>query len=324
MASSRFKLYATHLKMKTKKKLNIVVFCGGYSNERDISLLSGKEIAKNLNKEKYNIVLSILPNDKKKIIGAVLKNINNKDLAFLALHGEFGEDGKIQAVLETLNIPFTGSSSISSAIAMDKKMTLNIAKNNKILAPKEIKNITNAKFPCILKPNSSGSSIGVFLINSKAELKKALEKNKKNDFLIQEFIEGIELTCGVLGNSDQKNILVMPPVQIKTKEEFFTKKAKYSAKTEEICPANISKKTAQKVKSLAKKVHKLLKCDGLTRSDFILAKNGKLYFLEINTIPGATKNSLCPKEARAMGMSFPEFLDKQIELALKRHEKNRN
>ena len=179
----------------------------------------------------------------------------------------------------------------------------------------------NIGYPCIVKPNESGSSIGMTIVKKQSELKKAISLAFKEDdlLIVEEYIRGRELTCGVLGNTGKTDLLILPPVEIIVHDSiFFNYKEKYFSKTvEEICPADIGKKITDEVQKTARLVHEVLGCDGLTRSDFILSeKNGKLYFLEINTIPGQTEVSLCPKEAEVFGWTFPEFVEKQIELAL--------
>jgi len=313
------------------KKINIAIIGGGVSNERDISLKTSRQITEALSTKKYKI--SFIDVGKKDW----LKKINTKiDVAFIALHGKFGEDGKIQAILDFFEVPYTGSGVLASALGMDKIKCLEFIKNQNINVPHFIslrkrdgmkldllKKIVkkNISYPCVVKPNESGSSIGISIVKNQAGLKQALSEAFKEDslLLIEEYIKGRELTCGVMGNTGKTDILALPPVEIIVQgNKFFDYQEKYFSKTvKEICPADINKKITDEIKKAAKLAHETLGCDGLTRSDFILSeKNNKLYFLEINTIPGQTETRLCPKEAKAVGWTFQEFIEKQIKLAL--------
>ncbi len=321
-----FLVYAFYM-----NKLKVSIICGGFSNEREVSLKSGLGVADALSPEKYDINIVELGDDRE-------WHKNNKafieqtpDLVFIALHGKYGEDGTIQSILDDLNIPYTGSNAQVSRLAMDKKATIETVESIGIQVPQSIlsgKNIQNSEeisFPCVVKPNESGSSIGVSIVDTKDELNSALEIAFKEDdrVLIERYIKGREFTCGVLGNSDDEELIVLPLVEIITHDEaFFDYEAKYNSRTvEEICPAQIDKEVSDKIQELSKKIHRHLGCDGLTRSDFILSEDGQIYFLEINTIPGMTQVSLVPKEAAAAGMSLGEFFEKQVELALKKYFK---
>lgn len=268
--------------------------------------------------------------------GLAKSELKTLDLVFLVLHGKYGEDGRIQSLLDLLQIPYTGSNVLASAMGMNKLKTIALLENQSIKIPETIalfslpSNLSNllkkiqltlTGFPVIVKPNGSGSSVAVSIVKNKNELMPSIKKafNEDSTVLIQKYIKGREITCGVWGNSEKTPIDPLPPIEIIVHDEpFFDYQAKYlSQKTEELCPAPLDERQTQKVQNLAIKVHALLGCDGLTRSDFILSENDQqFYFLEINTIPGLTKESLCPKEAKTAGLSFSEFLDKQIELAL--------
>lgn len=177
-------------------------------------------------------------------------------------------------------------------------------------------------FPCFIKPNASGSSVGMSLVDEPSALDAALAAAfaECEMVLVQERIRGREFSCGALGNSGQTDILALPVVEIITTARFFDYEAKYDAsKTREVCPAEIDAALAARIQDAARIAHKALRCDGLTRSDFIASEDGTIYFLEINTIPGMTEASICPKEAAALGWSFADLLDKQIVLALQRH-----
>ncbi|MEN9557668.1 MAG: hypothetical protein RL141_37 [Candidatus Parcubacteria bacterium] len=252
------------------------------------------------------------------------------DIVFIALHGAFGEDGRIQALLEMIGLPFTSSGVLASALAMDKDRTQALLAGNGVRVPKTTMvtreyfahiNLNALPIPCVVKPNAAGSSVGVTIVRTRAQLRAALRKALKEDrrVLVQEYLRGRELTCGVMGNTHQpETFMALPPVEIIADGTFFDYKAKYhSTKTQDLCPAPLTPALTKKIQAIAKKAHILLGCDGLTRSDFIL-KGNTLVFLETNTIPGITTHSLCPKEAAAMGISLTDFLTKQIDLALKK------
>ena len=315
-----------------KKKIKVGVISGGFSNEREISLLTGAQIVKAIPKEKYESVLIEVPNDEKKVISELTKQIIQKkiEVAFIGLHGRFGEDGKIQAILETLGVSHTGPGVLASALGMNKVKCMEYLERYDVLSPNFIalydqKSDPKARvkkeigFPCVVKPNESGSSVGVEIVKDEKKLRSAIKKAFKEDgvVIIQKYIKGRELSCGVMGNVNQKKS-VLPVIEIIPHDaEFFDYQTKYfSETTEEICPTNIGAKNEKKVRELSKIVHEAIGADGLTRSDFILTKDQKIYFLEINTVPGQTQASLCPKEANAAGISFPEFLEKQIQMAL--------
>ncbi|MFA6099802.1 MAG: D-alanine--D-alanine ligase family protein [Patescibacteria group bacterium] len=342
-------------------KIRVAIICGGISNEREVSLKSGQQVLLNLDREKYEPqMVEIAANgqwllrsadpakelptqDEHQLVvrspfEAATAQGKPFDVAFLALHGKFGEDGRIQALLELVNIPYTGSGVLASALCMDKAKTHNYLASFGIVSPNFLviretdRNLDEiqqkidelVQYPCVVKPNESGSSVGITIVKTKDELSPALAKAFKEDktVLIQQLIEGREITCGVLGNSDQNDLRALPPVEVIADGEFFDYNAKYSsAKTQEICPAPLDPAMTKQVQDLSLKIHALLDCDGLSRSDFILRDND-FYFLEINTLPGLTEQSLCPKEVAAAGMSYTEFLNQLIDLALQKTQDN--
>ncbi len=318
--------------------MKVAVLAGGPSNERDVSLRSAAQIVKALPKARYAATLIEIPKD-----GAwpSWKDLAGFDVAFIGMHGKFGEDGRPQAFLEIMGVPYTGSGVLASALGMDKARTLETVARHGIHVPEEIVLATPPRgaaararyariaaekigIPCVVKPNQSGSSIGVTIARTKAALAPAIAKAFREDqnVIVQRYIKGREITCGVMGNSGRTRLVALPPVEIVAAGEFFDYRAKYFAKeTREICPAPLGGKMTREVQKLAMKAHEALGCDGATRSDFILTPGGRFYFLEINTIPGLTEASLLPKEAAAQGMTFGEFLEAQILLALDRHGK---
>jgi len=280
-------------------KLRVGVLMGGDSCEREVSLMSGKEIIKNLDTKKYEVVEIVIPQD--------LAKVKEVDMAFLALHGKGGEDGVIQGYLETLGIKYTGCGVLASAIGMNKKFFKWVMEHNNILMPKTV-----SKAPCVVKPNCGGSSVGVSIVENENELSDAIELAKKYDseIIIEEYIEGIEVSCGILGNE------VLPVIEIVSKKDFFDYEAKYTeGMSEEICPARLSEEVSKKVQELTMRVFEMIGGKGYARVDFII-KDKRAFLLEINTLPGMTPNSLLPKEAKAAGYSFSQMLDRIIESAL--------
>lgn len=319
--------------MAELQKQIVGVLAGGRSNERAVSLKSAEQVAHNLPTNKYDVHIIEIPDGS---IAPVFDQLQGIDVAFIAMHGTYAEDGRIQGLLDMLGIPYTGSGVLASAIGMNKAKTCELvglhgvrspqffelyamSENTQTLAEK-IKN--DIGFPCVIKPNESGSSVGVSIIHDESAIEAAVRTAFAEDdsVLVEQYIKGREVTCGVLGNTYQTELRALPIVEIIAKASFFDYHAKYESKeTQEICPANLSPTLVEQIQHMAKHAHEALECNGLTRSDFMIAQDGTPYFLEINTIPGITEASLCPKEAKAAGISFPEFLSMQIELALAKH-----
>jgi len=291
----------------------IVILLGGISGEREISFLTGKSCAKALKKKGYKVKEI----DAKGHFVKKIKKINPKAV-LNALHGRYGEDGFVQAILESIKIPYTHSGVLSSSLAMDKVESRIIFKKNKIRVPKyflledkhkeninkKIK-IKNIKFPIVIKPVNEGSSLGVYICKNRFQFNKNLKKlrNNYNKVLVEEYIPGKEIQAAVMGKKALGAIELIP------KRKFYDYTAKYStkAKTKHVMPAKISKKKYKEVLSLAKKAHKSLGCKGITRSDFRFYNN-KFYLLETNTQPGMTKLSLVPEIAKHSGMSFEDLV----------------
>ena len=291
-------------------KKKILIISGGISKERTISLDTGKQVAREL-KKKY-LIKTCEPDHN-------LKNNIKKfkpHVIFNALHGQFGEDGYIQSILENFKIPYTHSGVLSSAIAMDKEISKKIFIKNKILTPRYIKYSYDhndkelfsvvkkkLKFPVVVKPINEGSSVNVFICNEKNFLKKVKLLENYKEILIEEFIPGREIQVAILGNKK------LGAIELRPKRKFYDYDAKYkkNANTEHIIPVDLSKTNLQKVLDISLKAHKLIGCRGVTRSDFKFYKN-KFYLLEINTQPGMTKLSLVPEIAAFKGMNFFELL----------------
>ena len=252
------------------------------------------------------------------------------DVAFLALHGEFGEDGTIQGTLDILGIPYVGSGTLASALAMDKAMAKKVLAADGVPVPRgivversafhadrvaEARRAAEAALPSVVKPACQGSSIGMSLVGRADEMDAALDKVFRHDrrALVEERLSGTELTVGVLGN---RELQALPVVEIVPKHAFFDYEAKYDpALSEEICPARISTDETARAQDLALRSHLSLGCRGLSRVDMVLTAKGPVV-LEVNTMPGMTINSLLPKAAKAAGIAFPDLLDRLIRLAL--------
>ena len=293
-------------------KKKILIICGGISKERIISLETGKEVAKELKKNKYK-VSTCEPGI------SLLKNIQSykPDIIFNALHGQFGEDGYIQTILETQKLPYTHSGVIASSIAMDKEISKKIFIQNKILTPKYIKFVheeskkniikkieNKLKFPVVIKPINEGSSVHVYICNKKNILKNLKKLIHYKEVLIEEFISGREIQVAIMGNKK------LGTIELKPKRKFYDYEAKYNpkAKTKHIIPVNLAKEDLDKIMNIAMKAHNLIGCKGVTRSDFKFYK-GKFYLLELNTQPGMTKLSLVPEIANYKGISFINLIE---------------
>jgi D-alanine-D-alanine ligase len=249
------------------------------------------------------------------------------DVAFIGLHGPYGEDGTLQGMLEILGIPYVGSGVLASALAMDKTMAGKMLAAEGIPVPRasvveqgeldeEAMRRASAIIPAFVKPARQGSSIGMSLVTDPRELSPALEKAFEHDsrVLVEERLDGREITVGVIGN---RRLTALPVVEIVTRHEFFDYRAKYDPDlTDEICPADLSSEETREVQELAIRAHRALDCRGYSRVDMIIAKDRGPVVLEVNTLPGMTVNSLLPKAARAAGIPFSELLDRLIRLAL--------
>lgn len=256
-----------------------------------------------------------------------LKDTQHIDICFIALHGKYGEDGSVQGMLNLAGIKYTGSGVLASALGMNKLVFRRLMKNKNIDIPEYVsfkkgQNVNKiykklGDLPYFVKPNQQGSSIGASLVKSKKDLAKAINFALKYDdiVLIDKYIKGTEISVPVMGN---KNPQALPLIEILPKKgNFFNYESKYTKSgSEEIVPARISNKTTLEVKSLAVSVFKAVGCRGFARVDIILDSSETPYVLEINTIPGMTPNSLFPKSAKALGISYPELLDKIINYAI--------
>jgi len=293
-------------------KKKILILSGGISKERLISLDTGLQVAKELNKHGYKVKISEpdynLAKNIKKFKPAIIFN---------ALHGQFGEDGYIQSILEQFKIPYTHSGVIASSIAMDKEISKKIFIKNKINTPKFIKysfdkkNLDlikiidkKLKFPVVVKPLNEGSSVNVYICTKKniTRILKSMKSYKQ--IMIEQFIDGREIQVAIMGNKK------LGAIELKPKRKFYDYQAKYNtnAKTQHIIPIDLKKNKLDIVLNMAFKAHKIIGCRGVTRSDFKFFK-GKFYLLEINTQPGMTKLSLVPEIALHNGISFKKLIE---------------
>ena len=283
--------------------MRIAVLMGGISSEREISLMSGNAILKGLLNLGYDAFKIDLVEEN--YLNALIEN--EFDLAYIALHGEFGEDGRVQAVLDILKKPYTGSGVTASAVSMDKILTKIIVDDFGIKTPKKYTTIEEIKeYPVVIKPSKEGSSVGLYICENYEEAKKATEKLIGLDLVIEEFIVGEELTAGIINEEKLGVVKIIP----NSGRYDFESKYTPGLTTYEV-PAKIEKKYYDEAMEISLKVHKILNLKGISRSDFILSKNG-LYFLEVNTSPGMTTTSLIPKLGKLKGYTFEEILDKVI------------
>ena len=293
-------------------KKKILIISGGISKERAISLDTGEQVAKELSRNGFKVKICE-PNFE------LFKNIKSfkPKIIFNALHGQFGEDGYIQTILETTGIPYTHSGVISSALAMDKELSKKIFIKNKILTPKyfiysfdkskvDLIRIIKKKlnFPVVIKPINEGSSVNVFICSQKNLLKNLdILKNYKR-IIIEKFVPGKEIQAAIIGSRK------LGAIELRPKRKFYDYQAKYNskAKTKHIIPVELSKVNYNKLMNIALKTHNLLGCRGVTRSDFKFHK-GKFFLLEINTQPGMTNLSLVPEIAAYKGIKFIELIE---------------
>ena len=293
-------------------KKKILILAGGISKERLISLDTGLQVAKELKKNGYNVKISEPDSN-------LTKNINKfkPNVIFNALHGQFGEDGYIQTILEGFKIPYTHSGVVASSLAMNKDLSKKIFIKNKINTPKYIKYSYDKnnfdlikiiekklKFPVVVKPINEGSSVNVFICTKKNILRIIKSMKIYKQIIIEEFIGGREIQVAIMGNKK------LGAIELKPKRKFYDYQAKYNtnAKTEHIIPVSLPNNKLNEIMNMSLKAHKVIGCKGVTRSDFKFYKN-KFYLLEINTQPGMTKLSLVPEIAKFRGITFIKLIE---------------
>ena len=323
--------------LKINKNTKIGVLCGGMSNEREVSLRSGKNCFEALKRLGYQNT-EMIDVDKNIAKTLIEKNI---EVAYIALHGKYGEDGCIQGLLEVIGIPYTGSGVKASSIAMDKDFTKRILQTQNLpiipsivvnsfeeLKGKEI----NLNYPLMIKPVSEGSSIGMQKVNTPNELESAVREAEKYNMgvMLEEYLDGKSVTVGVLDLEEgtsytppakkssasgfslplRKKTIATPILEFRTKTEWYDFEAKYTeGMTQFILPAEIGKELTKEIQNLSIKSHKAIEAKGMSRVDFVVTKEGKPFILEINTIPGMTDLSDLPAQSKAMGISYDELVE---------------
>jgi len=321
-------------------KTRVAVLRGGPSEEFDVSLRTGERMLSALDAKRHHPLDVVITKGGEWLLSGRVRApediLAHTDVALLALHGKFGEDGGVQRLLERHGVPFTGSGSYASAIAMNKAITKDLVRHHGVHVPKHmvigssarentigmahsIKALFGSKY--IVKPISSGSSIGVRFAKNVEELSLALGELLAvyDTVLVEEYIEGKEATCGVIENFRGEAVYALPVVEIvpPTAAGFFAAHVKYTGATEEICPARFTKDEKETIEQLSKTVHRELGLSHYSRSDFIVAKDG-IYFLEVNTLPGMTNESLFPKSLAAIGARYEDFIDHLLTVATAR------
>lgn len=322
-------------------KKNIAIVMGGYSSEVNISLTSGNVVYNHLDKEKYNSFrVHILkekwvaldaddteyPIDKNDFSFILNGNCVAFDCVFNAIHGAPGENGMLLAYFNLINLKHISAPFYQMALTFNKRDTLSVVKEYGVKTAVSVylnkgdvvdldKIIAKVGLPCFVKPNNAGSSYGISKAHTKAEMLPALEKAYQEDseILIESFLDGPEVSVGVIQYKGA--VKVLPITEIVTENDFFDYEAKYEGKSQEITPARISEEVKLKVEEIAKKVYSILNMSGFSRSEFILVDN-EPHFLEMNTVPGLTENSILPQQAQAAGILLKELFDNAIESAL--------
>jgi D-alanine-D-alanine ligase len=331
--------------------MNIAVLMGGVSAEREVSLASGLAVTAALRERGHTVMAVdtargfIAESDEGELLPegvhaappdhiegrldpvemASLPEVAGADLCFLALHGGIGEDGTLQALLDLLRLPYTGTGPLGSGIAMDKDVTKRLLRDAEIpTLPWRVVRAPEFRydrdiiedvigFPCIVKPSRQGSSVGIYVIEEPLELDEAIRDAARFDseVMIERYVRGRELTVSLLGEQ------ALPPIEIRPKKGIYDYESKYTpGMTEYLCPAPLDEELVAQVQMYAHRAFKVLKLSGYARVDFILAKE-QLFCLEANTLPGMTSTSLLPKAASAAGIPFPELCDRIVSLSLK-------
>ena len=307
------------------QKLRIALIAGGVSGEREVSLSGAAGVSEALDPEKFIVNRYDPATD----LARLAADAPQLDFAFILLHGLYGEDGTMQGFLDLLGVPYQGSGVLGSAIAMDKNLAKELYQLNglpvvdwQLIGTGDEINAEDlvARFglPVVIKPVREGSSLGLTLAQTREQLMAGIEKAQSHGsrIMIEKYISGSELTVAVLGNNE---LQPLPVIEIVPGKEFafFDYDAKYKAgASEEICPARISDELTVQVQKYGVAAHKALRLRGYSRTDIMLSKEGSLYLLETNTIPGMTPTSLLPQAAAEHGLAFPEFLEKLIELGM--------
>ena len=311
--------------IQMNKKIQLALIAGGKSGEREVSLAGAKGVLAALDREKYDVYQFDPATD----LAQLAQDAGKLDVAFILLHGPFGEDGSMQGFLDLLGLPYQGAGILGSALAMDKNLAkvlyrqegLPVAdwlmvKSGDTVLPESLS--AKLGFPLVIKPVAQGSSLGMSIVHDNRELAVGLGKAFSFDdaVMVEQYLNGREITVGVLGNDD---LTALPLVEIIPGKEhpFFDYTAKYTAgATVEICPADFPEDITRLAQDYGVRAHKALQLRGYSRTDMIIAEDGSIRIIETNTIPGMTPTSLLPQAAKEYGLPFPQLLDRLIELAL--------
>ncbi|MBI2037121.1 MAG: D-alanine--D-alanine ligase [Candidatus Liptonbacteria bacterium] len=318
------------------QKLRVAVLMGGPSSEHDVSLETGKTVLRSLDADKYEAFPVVVPKERDSTIEL---QKDGTDVAFIAMHGEYGEDGTVQAALKELGVPYTGSGVLASALGMHKPLSSRLLRDCGLAVPdfmtvreREFKDAPEAVMaeavrklglPLVVKPADRGSSVGITVAHDADQLALGIAEALRHsrEAMVQCYVKGREVTCSVLEDETvPEGVRALPPTEIVPKERpFFDYHSKYTAgASEEITPPRLPTATIRAIQEVALRTHAIIGCSGMSRTDTILGADGRIYVLEINTIPGMTPTSLLPQAAEAAGIPFPELLDRIIFAALHR------
>jgi D-alanine-D-alanine ligase len=306
-------------------RLRIAVLLGGRSAEREVSLNTGDQVAVAL--ESLGHAVTRVDTGDIGFIETI--RTGGFDVAFICLHGRFGEDGTVQGLLELLELPYVGSGVLASALAMDKVVSKQVFVSAGIKTPawETVRAGEDAPLEdislrlgdkVVVKPVAEGSSVGMSIVHDRSELGPAVEQALRHDHtvLIEQFVAGAEVTVGVLGNDDLEPL---PTLEVVPEHEFYDYESKYiPGMSRHIIPARVSEEAQRECQRVAVEAHRALQCRGMSRSDTIVTAEGEVYLLEVNTIPGMTRTSLLPDAARAAGIEFPQLCHRLVTLALDR------
>ena len=305
------------------ENIRVALFAGGNSDEREISLASGRGAGAALRAAGFSVT-EFDPASKRDLQDVIAGGF---DVAFLCMHGKMGEDGTLQGFLEMIDLPYIGPGVWSSALAMDKVKSKVFYERAGIPTPRSVtltspddytaeEIVAQVGESCVVKAATEGSALGVYIVNGADEVADAVRKvfEIDSEALAETFVSGTELTCAVIGNDD---VQALPVIQIVPRGEFYDFESKYApGGSQHLCPAPLDAETTARVQETAIAAHRALECRGVSRTDIILDENGECWVLETNTLPGMTETSLLPDAGRAAGIAFPELCTKLIELAL--------
>lgn len=320
-------------------KRNIAIIAGGYSSEHDVSLRSAKGIMSFIDKDRYNAsLLDIEKHEWNVVCGQDRYPVDKNDLSFtdgngektrfdfayITIHGDPGENGKLEGYLDMLGIPYSCCGVFAGSLTFNKFACNNYLKSFGIrtaesiclrrgqhISDKDV--ITNIELPCFVKPNLGGSSFGVTKVKTPAEIQPAIEKafHESDEVMIETFMKGTEVTCGCYKTKSKS--VVLPITEVVTENEFFDYNAKYNGQVQEITPARISQDLTDRIQKITSLIYDIIGCSGIIRVDYIISDDGKINLLEVNTTPGMTETSFIPQQVKAAGLAMSEVITDIIE-----------